>query len=290
MADRPRDPAEDGSAGRDAGDYTSQLPRPVDPWATRVGGPGDQTGEPAGGSDQPPGRYATPGGDQGATVADQGGQPGSTAPDLPAGSAGGSREPAWSGRAGVPVRPAAGGGGTGDWPGPGGTEGNGRPWWLPILIGVLVLLLVALVGLVIWWASTLDDSTDPAEPTPTAAPTATVPTTQPETEQPPTEQPEPTEEQTTEAPLVVVPPLVGLPLADARAELDARDLVYRLEQRSSDQPAGTVLETDPPAGDEVPPGTEILLVIAASNSEPTEPGEPTAPGEPTGEPGDGDED
>ncbi|MDG4774006.1 PASTA domain-containing protein [Solwaraspora sp. WMMD792] len=294
MADRPRDPAEDGSAGRDAGDYTSQLPRPVDPWATRAGGPADQAGESTGQSDQPPGRPGTPGGDPGATVADQGGHPGSTAPDLPADSAaGGAREPAWSGRAGVPVRPAAGGGGTGDWPGPGGgTEGGGRPWWLPILIGVLVLLLVALVGLVIWWASTLDDSTDPGGPTPTAAPTATVPTSQPETEQPePTEeQPEPTEEQTSEAPLVVVPTLTGLSLADARAELDERDLVYRLEQRGSDQPAGTVLETDPPAGTEVPPGTEILLVIAATNTEPTGPADPTGAAEPTGEPGDGDED
>ncbi|MFV2083961.1 PASTA domain-containing protein [Micromonospora sp. LOL_021] len=263
MADRPRDPAQDGSAGRDAGDYTSQLPRPVDPWATRAGGPGDQAGEPTGGSDQPAGS-----------------------------AAGGAREPAWSGRAGVPVRPATGGGGTGDWPGPGGSEGGGRPWWLPILIGVLALLLVALVGLVIWWASTLDDSTDPGGPTPTAAPTATVPTAQPETEQPePTEeQPEPTEEQTTEAPVVVVPTLTGLPLADARAELDERDLVYRLEQRGSDQPAGTVLETDPPAGTEVPPGTEILLVIAATNTEPTGPAEPTGAAEPTGDPGDGDED
>lgn len=305
MADRPRDPAQDGSAGRDVGDYTSQLPRPVDPWATRAGDP-DGDGDAGGPTrvDQPgPGTGAVPPGPGTAGMPPAG--PGTGAmPPAGAGTAaipptGGDREPAWSGRAGVPVRPAGGdaaegwpgaaGGGTGGgWDGPERPGQAGRPWWLPILLGVLGLVVIALVGTLIWWVANLDDTQDPGGPGPTTAPTASAPTE-------PTGQPEPTEAEPTEpepeqssAPAeVAVPDLVGLTEAQARQLLDESDLGYRLTFRDSDQPAGTVIETNPPAGSEVPPGTEIELVLAASDSEPSP--EPSPSATPTGESDDEDD-
>ena len=300
MADRPRDPVEpveDGSARREVGDYTSQLPRPVDPWATRAGqptGPAQQPGD-ATSAQQPGGATAA----QPTGPAQQPGGATSHYPTSPTSPTSGSREPAWSGRAGVPVRPSGGAGdGPSGWSGQPAAEGwdrpappgrDGRPWWLPILIGVLVLLLVVLVGALVWWASTLSDQQTPDDdaPDPNPAPTATaaVPT-QPQPDQPETgepEAPEPTAVQPTEA-TVAVPQLAGLPEAQARAKLDDLDLVYRLELRQSDQPAGTVIETNPSAGTPVPPGAEILLVVADSSSGPSP--EPTVSPSPTGEPTD----
>ncbi|MFV2021829.1 PASTA domain-containing protein [Micromonospora sp. LOL_023] len=294
MADRPKDPLDDGSARREVGDYTSQLPRPVDPWGTHAGQPTGPEQPPLNPTSTQPPVDASPA------------RP--TAPVPPAGGAtsqyptnetGGSREPAWSGRAGVPVRPSDGGG-SGGWSGQPGAEGwgrpgqpgqTGRPWWLPILIGVLVLLLVALVGVLIWWASTLGDQQNPDAPDRDPVPTASAAPTQPQTDQPETGEPpapEPTEEQPTEATTVPVPQIVGLSEAQARAALDDLDLVYRLELRRSDQPPGTVIETVPSAGTQVQPGTEILLVVADAGS--GQQPEPTESPEPTGEPTDEDDD
>ncbi|WP_326550620.1 PASTA domain-containing protein [Micromonospora sp. NBC_01813] len=298
MADRPKDPLDDGSARREVGDYTSQLPRPVDPWGTRAGqptGPEQPPVDPT--SAQPPG--GAPPAQPTAPVS----PPGGATSQYPTSETGGPREPAWSGRAGVPVRPSGGGGGgSGGWSGQPEAEGwdrpgqpgtTGRPWWLPILIGVLVLLLVALVGVLIWWASSLGDQQNPDDDAPDRdpVPTASAAPTQPQTDQPETDEPpapEPTEEQPTEATTVPVPQLTGLSEAQARSALDDLDLVYRLQLQPSDQPAGTVIETDPPAGTQVEPGTEILLVVADAGSGQSP--EPTDSAEPTGEPTDGDDD
>ncbi|MDG4794778.1 PASTA domain-containing protein [Micromonospora sp. WMMD1082] len=207
-------------------------------------------------------------------------RPDGTAPLPPAQRSGPA---AWSGRAEVPsVRPGAerepSGG---EWY---ADEQPGRPWWLPILWGVLLLLLLGLLGVGIWLArQALDEGgSPPASPQPTRqTPTATA-SPSPTTRSP---SPPPT---TSAAPAEVpVPPLVGLPEAAARALLDGLDLDYAVEYRPSDQPAGTVIATDPGAGELVAAGDEIRLVVAAASPSPSvttgEPTtEPTATASPTG--------
>ncbi|MBF9132148.1 PASTA domain-containing protein, partial [Plantactinospora sp. S1510] len=90
-----------------------------------------------------------------------------------------------------------------------------------------------------------------ATPSPTATPTATPSTT------------------------VVMPPLVGLPEQEAVEILERFGLVPRLRFRGSDRPAGTVLQTDPPAGREVEPGDQVTLVIAEPRQDPPTTAAPT---------------
>ncbi|GIJ22189.1 PASTA domain-containing protein [Micromonospora lutea] len=184
---------------------------------------------------------------------------------------------AWSGRAEVPsVRPGAdrelSGG---DWyP----EEQSGRPWWLPILWGVLLLLLLALIGGGFWLARQGLDGGGPSteSPSPTAQPSPTTASPSPTTASP-SPSPPPT---TSAAPVQVpIPPLVGLPEAAARAALDGLDLDYRVEYRPSDQPPGTVIATDPEAGELAEAGDEVRLVVAAASPSPSPPTD-----EPTTEP------
>ncbi|MBQ1023145.1 PASTA domain-containing protein [Micromonospora sp. C95] len=191
---------------------------------------------------------------------------------------------AWSGRAEVPsVRPGvdrqpAGG----DWY---ADEQPGRPWWLPILWGVLLLLLLALIGGGFWLARQGLDGDGPASesPSPTTQAPPTTASPSPTTASP---SPPPT---TSAAPAEVpVPPLVGLPEAAARAALDGLDLDYEVEYRPSDQPEGTVIATDPEAGELVAAGDEVRLVVASASPSPSPPTttepptEPTATASPTG--------
>ncbi|WBB93619.1 PASTA domain-containing protein [Verrucosispora sp. WMMC514] len=182
---------------------------------------------------------------------------------------------AWSGRAEVPsLRPGvdrepAGG----DWY---ADDQPGRPWWLPILWGVLLLLLLALIGGGFWLASQGLDDEGPGSESP--SPTTQAPPT--------TASPSPTTASPSAAPTtsaapaqVPVPPLVGLPEAAARAALDGLDLDYEVEYRPSDQPEGTVIATDPEAGELVAAGDEVRLVVAEASPSP-----PPTTGEPTTEP------
>ena len=195
----------------------------------------------------------------------------------------------WSGRAEVPsLRPgddrelAAG-----DWY---GDEQAGRRWWLPIVWGIVLLLLIGLLGVGLWLARQAVDgggSAPPsAQPTTSAAPTSASAS--------PTRSPSaaPT---TSAAPTAVpMPPLVGLSEGAARALLDQLDLEHRVEYRPSDQPAGTVIATDPAAGELVESRDVVRLVVATASPSPpataptaeptiTEPtAEPTATVSPTG--------
>ena len=160
-------------------------------------------------------------------------------------------------------------------------EPRGR-WWMPILLGILALLLLGALGWGIYLiAQNTDD--DPATPAPApSAPAPTVTTTEPATT-PPTSTAPPTTTATTTEPTgpteVTVPALVGLSQQEAQQALDRRGLSYRLIFRAGDAQAGTVIDSDPAEGQEVPPDTQVTLVIAAERTAPT-----TTTTEPTDQP------
>jgi cytoskeletal protein RodZ len=184
-------------------------------------------------------------------------------------------DPTWSARAQVrPPRPGQGGDFTPtEWV-PAEREPRGA-WWMPIVIGVVVLLLVGLLGFGVWLIvqGVGDDEEAPAPAvTTSAAPAKTRATSAARTTT--------TTRQTTTAPApedVEIPALVGLSAAEAGQALDRVDLTYRLIYRTSrTAPPGTVIDSDPQAGQEVPADTEVTLVIAAPVS-PTTGSTSTAP-------------
>ena len=71
--------------------------------------------------------------------------------------------------------------------------------------------------------------------------------------------------------VVTVPVLTGLSQQEAQQALDRRGLSYQLISRPSDDAAGTVIDSDPAGGAEVPADTQVTLVIA----QPTTSGTPT---------------
>lgn len=171
---------------------------------------------------------------------------------------------AWAGRA--EVRPPQPGYETEpEWGAAPPAEPRGR-WWMPILIGIVALILLALLGWGIWLIVGAQDGNTPATTpavTAPAAPTSTEPTTEPTTEEP-TTTPTTTEPTNTE---VTVPALRGMSRDQAQAALSRRGLSSRLRfVVSDDAPAGTVIDSDPEEGQEVPPDTVVTLIIA---TEPT---------------------
>ncbi|SCL16162.1 PASTA domain-containing protein [Micromonospora rhizosphaerae] len=180
---------------------------------------------------------------------------------------------AWSGRAEVPPpRPVGYREQTTEWY---TEEQAGRRWWMPILLGILALVLLALIGLGVWLALRAADegpapSSSPSFP-PTSAPaTSAAPTSAAPSTEPPTTPPA-----TTAPARVPMPPLVGLSEATARAILDRLGVGYRVETRISDRPAGTVLETDPGAGELITEGEQVTLVVAQAAAPTTGAGTPT---------------
>ncbi|MGN9908082.1 PASTA domain-containing protein [Phytohabitans sp. LJ34] len=164
---------------------------------------------------------------------------------------------AWSGRAGVPppdstvVREPV----PTEWAPP---EDGGGKWWMPIVVGIVALLLVGALIAGIW----LIYNANKVEPSPTPSQSPTpAPTSAPATSAAPTTSPPPPP--TTAPADVPVPPLAGLTSEQARDELDRLGLSYRLVYRPAEEPANTVIETQPEEGAVVPPGTEITLVIAS---------------------------
>jgi hypothetical protein len=185
--------------------------------------------------------------------------------------AAGQGEAPWAGRATVrPPRP--GDYAEPDWTTTPPAEPRGK-WWMPILIGIIGLILVALLGWGIWLiiqAQDNDQTPAPAPATSAAAPATTPATTVPTT--PPTTAPTTTEPTKTE---VTIPALRGLSQQDAIQALSRRGLSSRLRFVASDDASpGTVIDSDPEEGQEVPPDTVVTLIIAAP---PT-----TAPATPSG--------
>lgn len=180
---------------------------------------------------------------------------------------------AWSGRAEVPPpRPVGYREPTTEWY---TEEQANRRWWMPILLGILALLLIALIGVGVWLALRAADRGPAPSPTlslpattapaTSAAPTSAAPSTQPPTT-PPT---------TSAAAQVPMPPLVGLSEATARAILDRLGVDYRVETRPSDRPAGTVIETDPGVGELISEGKQVTVVVAEAAAPTTGAGTPT---------------
>ncbi|MCA2212780.1 PASTA domain-containing protein [Jidongwangia harbinensis] len=178
---------------------------------------------------------------------------------------GGAADPVWAGRAEVrPPGPAPLDDTAADWSTVSPAEPTGK-WWMPILVGFVALVLL---GAIIWGfyliAQNMGDD-DPASPAPASAPavplvpTTTEPTTTPPTTTPTTTEPTgPTE--------VTVPALIGLSRAEAQQALERRGLSFREIVRPSDAAPGTVIDSDPTEGQEVPPDTLVTLVIAAERT------------------------
>ncbi|MEU4476714.1 PASTA domain-containing protein [Micromonospora sp. NPDC023966] len=178
--------------------------------------------------------------------------------------------PAWSGRAGVPPPRPAG------YPEPATEwyteEQASRRWWMPILLGLLALLLIALIGLGVWLALRAADRG--AEPG--LSPSA-VPSTAPQTSAAPSSSPPSSPPTTTAAAEVPMPPLVGLPESAARAALDRLGVDYRVRRRASDQPPGTVIDTNPAAGEPIAERDRVTIVVAEPAEKPTTAAATTTP-------------
>ncbi|MFI5893298.1 PASTA domain-containing protein [Actinoplanes sp. NPDC051513] len=177
-------------------------------------------------------------------------------------------KPVWSGRAEVrSPRPGQTIYDT-DWSdGPAAAPGQRDRWWMPIVAGIIVLILLGVLAWAIYvivqnagdeqtpatTPSTVVATTNPPPSTApstalSTAPTTTVPTTTATTQQPTTS--------------VTVPALKGLPLADARAALNRMGLRYRVLYVTNTAAPGTVIDSDPAEGQEVPPDTRITIVVA----------------------------
>lgn len=148
-------------------------------------------------------------------------------------------------------------------------------WWMPIVVGIIVLILLAALG---WGVYTIVQNSGSGTPGP--APTATTaPSTEPSAS-PSAETTTPSAEPTTTSPApapstteqaateVTVPALRGLALADAQAALTRTGLKSRLIYRTSNSPPDTVIDSDPAEGQEVPPDTTVTLVVAKSGTTP----------------------
>ncbi|GIF47050.1 PASTA domain-containing protein [Asanoa ferruginea] len=185
---------------------------------------------------------------------------------------------AWAGRAGIP-QPGGPGGPPDDGPPrddwqPG--DGGGRRWWMPILVGIIALILLGVLAFGLWLILRGDGGT----PAPTATSSAPAPTTAaPTTVAPTTSSPSPT---------ATTPAAVEVPVVEGRSVLDAGQLLSdaglpaRLNYVASDEPAGTVVGSDPDAGTEVPPGTTVTLEVSLGPT--TAPTTPPATPTPTTSP------
>jgi hypothetical protein len=190
--------------------------------------------------------------------------------------------PAWSGRAEVRAPRPDTYQETAEWPPPMGREPRDR-WWMPIVVGIIALILLAALAFGVYLIvqnSRGDDTPAPAIPppaAPTQAATTSTPSTPPSTE-PTTNEPSPTASTTNPATAAVaIPALKGLPLPAAETALSNMGLSWHVILRDSDALPGTVIDSDPAEGQEVPSDTRITLVVAQGVTPPAT-GTPEAPG------------
>jgi cell division septation protein DedD len=174
--------------------------------------------------------------------------------------------PAWSGRAEVRAPQPATYREVEDWPGTMGREPRDR-WWMPIVVGIVAVVLLGALAFGIYLiVQNSDGAETPAATTPpSVAPrvtTASTPSTTPSTE-PTTDEPSPTPSTTDPATTeVTIPALKGLSLQEAEAALTKVKLRWRVLSRDDEAFPGTVIDSDPAEGQEVPPDTRVTLVAA----------------------------
>jgi hypothetical protein len=183
-----------------------------------------------------------------------------------------SDPPRWSARAQVP-QPDLDDDGYGAWQQTEWQEieEQRRPGSLaPVLITLCVVLLVALIALGVWLSLRgRDTPVTPPSVTPTPAPavpttTAPAPTTGPPSPTPAAE--------------VEIPAVRTLSYEEAVAALAAAGFtnVTRVNE-VSDLPAGQVIDTNPPAGTSLRPGTAIEIRVSTGLPAPTTAGPTTPP-------------
>jgi PASTA domain len=181
--------------------------------------------------------------------------------------------PAWSGRAEVRAPRPDTYQQVDEWPETMGREPRDR-WWMPIVVGIVALILLAALafGLYLIVQNSGDETPAPAPPaSPAVAPTQTTtftPSTPPSTE-PTTTAPSPTPSTTnptTDA--VTIPALKGLPREEAETALSNMGLRWHVILHDGDALPGTVIDSDPAEGQEVPPDTRITLVVAEGATPP----------------------
>jgi hypothetical protein len=139
---------------------------------------------------------------------------------------------------------------------------SGRRWWLPIVLGLVALLLLGALGAGAWLILRNQNNKPapanigPATPTASARPSQTSASVAATT----------AAASPTSAPAqVAVPPLAGLSAVQAQGILRQNQLNYRVVYRSDpNTPVGDVIETNPPEGTQVAPGSQVTLVISSA--------------------------
>jgi len=241
--------AEDGS--RRDGEAPGPYPQPVepsDPAETREQPNPDETAQQPAAADSANGDSPTAAEDS----TDMGPSGTSVLPAIPEAKPG---PPRWSARA--QVRPPDidhGAGVQADWDE--AAERLPRGLFVPVLVTATVVLLLALIGLGVWLVLHNRSTTPGVPPSNVVTSSPGTPTTKPpatRTTAPPTTVPA----------LVPIPDLRGKDYGTAAAELTALGFVpSRSDESDPELPAGQVIGTDPPAGNQLLPGTKITVRVS----------------------------
>jgi hypothetical protein len=210
-----------------------------------------------------------------APTASQGGEPTElispvgAAPDATSVIPPAPEDPRWSARAEVPTRPR-GATPPAQWDGYQEPEG-GRAWWLPIVLGIIGLLVLAAIAIGAYLLR--QDGEGTPTPTPSATPTSAARTT---TSASPS--PSATSATPSRSAFPALPNLRGKTQAEAEAYLQQNSIAYVIELRETTEAApGIVVDTDPLPDALITPGTVVKVFVAKAPPSPSE--SPTTPSE-----------
>jgi hypothetical protein len=183
-------------------------------------------------------------------------------------------QPRWTARAAV--RPGTPDAQPADWPED--DPYHGRSWLRPVIIGIVVLVLLAMLVVGVWLLLKRTPTVAPgpvgsASPSAAVTSTSRAPSPTRATSAPPTT----AAATSAAAAMVPVPDVVGAPAAEARRTLTGAGLTVREQRRTvvTEEP-GTVLEITPAAGTSVPVGSEVVIVVATRPPRSSAPVSPAA--------------